>query len=87
MTCLRCQHGTAKRFGTCGKLRIQRYRMGERIRQWLARLIRSPPKSNKALAHYPAVRRFDSAALLAYNRRSFCAESGVHHPEKKCPDA
>jgi transposase-like protein/IS1 family transposase len=26
MTCLRCQHGTAKRFGTYGKLRIQRFR-------------------------------------------------------------
>jgi transposase-like protein/IS1 family transposase len=26
MTCLRCQHGIAKRFGTYGKLRIQRYR-------------------------------------------------------------
>jgi IS1 family transposase/transposase-like protein len=26
MTCLRCQHGTAKRFGTYGRLRIQRYR-------------------------------------------------------------
>jgi len=26
MTCLRCQHRTAKRFGTYGKLRIQRYR-------------------------------------------------------------
>jgi transposase-like protein len=26
MTCIRCQHGTAKRFGTYGKLRIQRFR-------------------------------------------------------------
>jgi transposase-like protein/IS1 family transposase len=26
MTCLRCQHGIAKRFGTYGRLRIQRYR-------------------------------------------------------------
>src|SRR3984893_1041137 len=26
MTCIRCQHGTAKRFGTYGRLRIQRFR-------------------------------------------------------------
>src|ERR1700686_2596855 len=26
MTCIRCQHGTAKRFGTYGKLKIQRFR-------------------------------------------------------------
>jgi transposase-like protein len=26
MTCLRCQHDGAKRFGTYGRLRIQRYR-------------------------------------------------------------
>jgi transposase-like protein len=26
MTCLRCQDGTAKRFGTYGRLRIQRFR-------------------------------------------------------------
>lgn len=26
MTCLKCQHGVAKRFGTYGRLRIQRYR-------------------------------------------------------------
>jgi len=26
MTCIRCNHGTAKRFGTYGRLRIQRYR-------------------------------------------------------------
>jgi transposase-like protein/IS1 family transposase len=26
MTCLKCQHGTAKRFGTYGRRRIQRYR-------------------------------------------------------------
>jgi transposase-like protein len=26
MTCLRCQHGTANRFGTYGRLRIQRFR-------------------------------------------------------------
>ncbi|MBI4459263.1 MAG: IS1/IS6 family transposase [Acidobacteria bacterium] len=26
MTCIKCQHGTAKRFGTYGTLRIQRYR-------------------------------------------------------------
>jgi len=26
MTCLKCQHGVAKRFGTYGRRRIQRYR-------------------------------------------------------------
>ena len=26
MTCLKCQHGTAKKFGKYGRLRIQRFR-------------------------------------------------------------
>ena len=50
MTCIRCQHGTAKKFGTYGKAHIQRFRC-DTCRATFS--TRPPTESNTELAHYP----------------------------------
>jgi transposase-like protein/IS1 family transposase len=46
MTCIRCQHGTTKRFGTYGKRRIQRYRCKSCKATFAA------PQTNSLPGHY-----------------------------------